>query len=222
VPTDRTSGLVHCLVGVLSTADQKVRSRTPFEVDDQPSNLHCNKQSLLFGSRGNRSPVFLLSVVVKPRDAQDTCKKESAPSGGYSTGGEQRSDEEVTARDKTHVADSPEVGEVDGEGAESKDAIRPVAAALLENPLPHRSRQRPRHPETKPPPPDELRRLMEQSKAMKEELEVEDPDELLIVEEPNENDVLLGRGRRCTEHHGNVLFREFVRERREEYNLAWK
>lgn len=100
--------------------------------------------------------------------------------------------------------------------------MRPVAAALLANPLPHRSRQRPRPPEAKPPAPDELRRLMEQSKAMKEELEAEEPLEMPIVDEPNINDVLLGRGRRCTEHPGNVLFREFVRERREEYNKAWK
>jgi hypothetical protein len=34
--------------------------------------------------------------------------------------------------------------------------------------------------------------------------------------------VLLGRGRRCTEHKGNKLFREYVREKREEYNNGWK
>ena len=57
---------------------------------------------------------------------------------------------------------------------------------------------------------------------MKEELEAEADKELAVVDTPHDNDVLLGRGRRCTEHPGNVLFREFVRSRRGEYNRSWK
>jgi hypothetical protein len=177
----------------------------------------------MFGSQSLPSVSFL-PVVVKPRlvDIDRPDRKVNAPSGGYSTNGDQRSDDEVASSGRTSVTADPVKGEAEGQDGSSKDATRPVAAALLENPMPHRSRQRPRNPETKPPAPDELRRLMEQSKAMKEELEAEEPTERPIVEAPNENDVLLGRGRRCTEHHGNVLFREFVRERREEYNKAWK
>jgi len=39
---------------------------------------------------------------------------------------------------------------------------------------------------------------------------------------PRENDVLMGRGRGLSGHPGNVLFRQFIREKREEYSSSWK
>jgi hypothetical protein len=106
--------------------------------------------------------------------------------------------------------------------AEPAPPVRPITAALSMTSDMHCSRQRSRNPETLPPSPEELRILIEKSKAIKEELESEEGAGLEIVDTPRENDVLLGRGRRCTEHWGNKLFREYVREKREEYNKSWK
>lgn len=42
------------------------------------------------------------------------------------------------------------------------------------------------------------------------------------ISKPHHHDVLMGRGRGLSSHPGNVTFRRFVREKREQYMSSWK
>ena len=60
-------------------------------------------------------------------------------------------------------------------------------------------------------------RRREQHPGFAEE-EVEEEADMIVA--PHPNDILCGRGGSINSHPGNVVFREWIHERKEEYNLA--
>jgi hypothetical protein len=144
----------------------------------------------------------------KPNDAEATDNAETLESGAPPTDNNAKSGDAATATARAISADNSTKN-----GAPDENDHSSKSGAPDEND--HSSKNG--APDENAPPGDSAPQPKETPKGHAWRTHRGDP-----IQNPHENDVLMGRGKRFSDHKGNIKFREFIREKKASYTLSWK